>query len=83
LDLVSAPALRDALSALVADQPNVLVVDLSRCTFLDSVGVSVLVAALLRAQEHDVTLRFRLSAAAERVVRVSGLLDRIELEVQS
>jgi anti-sigma B factor antagonist len=79
LDLVSAPALRDALSSLIADRPRV-VIDLSGCDFLDSVGVSVLVAALLRADERQVSLAFRLSDAVERVIRLSGLEDRLDLE---
>lgn len=77
LDLVSAPALRDALVDLTSREPGG-VVDLSGCGFVDSVGISMLLAAVKRAAEHDVALRFRLSPAVERVLVVSGVLNRID-----
>ena len=79
VDLVSAPALGDALSSLITEESRILV-DLGGCDFLDSLGVGVLVAAVLRAQEEDVSLALRLSEAARRVIRLSGLLDRMEVE---
>jgi anti-anti-sigma factor len=79
LDLVSAPALRDVLMELVADTPAVAV-DLSGCDFLDSVGLSVLLAALARAQEQGAAVSFRLSEAADRVLALSGVLERLVLE---
>jgi anti-anti-sigma factor len=79
VDLVSAPALRDALASLVTEQARVRV-DLTRCDFLDSVGVSVLVAAIIRAQERQATLSFELSEETRQVLRISGLLDRMELD---
>jgi anti-sigma B factor antagonist len=79
LDLVSAPALRDVLIELVADTPRVAV-DLSGCDFLDSVGLSVLLAAIARAQEHGAMVSFRLSDAADRVLAISGVLERLDLE---
>lgn len=79
VDLVSAPALRDALSSLVSEQARVRV-DLTRCDFLDSVGVSVLVAAVIRAQERHASLTFTLSDEARQVIRISGLLDRLAIE---
>jgi anti-anti-sigma factor len=79
LDLVSAPALRDVLIELVADTPRVAV-DLSGCDFLDSVGLSVLLAAIARAQEHGAEVTFRLSDAADRVLAISGVLERLDLE---
>jgi anti-anti-sigma factor len=79
LDLVSAPALRGVLTTLIPERPRVLV-DLTSCDFVDSVGVSVLVAAVQRADEHGVAVSFRLGDAAERVVRISGLLDRLQID---
>jgi anti-anti-sigma factor len=79
LDLVSAPALRDVLIELVSDTPRVAV-DLSRCDFLDSVGLSVLLAAIARAQEQQAVVSFRLSEAADRVLAISGVLERLDLE---
>ena len=79
LDLVSAPTLRDVLIELVSDTPRVAV-DLSGCDFLDSVGLGVLLAAIARAQEHGATVSFRLSEAADRVLAISGVLERLDLE---
>jgi anti-anti-sigma factor len=79
VDLVSAPGLGDVLSSLINEESRILV-DLGGCDFLDSLGVSVLVAAVLRAKQEDVSLAMRLSEAARRVIRLSGLLDRIEVE---
>lgn len=79
VDLVSSPMLRDALAPLIAEHRRV-VVDLSGCDFLDSVGVSVLIAAHLRAVEHDVGLSFRMSASARRVIDITGLADRLTIE---
>jgi anti-anti-sigma factor len=79
VDLVSAPALGDALSSLINEERRI-VVDLGGCDFLDSLGVSVLVAAVLRAQAAEVSLAMRLSEAARRVIWLSGLSDRMEVE---
>jgi anti-sigma B factor antagonist len=79
LDLVSAPALRDALIELFGDNARVAV-DLSGCDFLDSVGLGVLLAAIARAQEQGAAVTFKLSEAADRVLSISGVLERLELE---
>jgi anti-anti-sigma factor len=78
LDLESAPALREALVELIA--APLVTVDLTGCDFLDSVGVSVLLAAVARAAEHGTAVSFRLSDAASRVLGITGLLDRLPIE---
>jgi anti-anti-sigma factor len=78
LDLESAPMFRDVLVAALAGSGDVTV-DLRGCDFVDSVGVSVIVVALQRADDEDRALRFRLGGAAERVLRTSGLLDHIDI----
>ena len=75
LDLVSAPALRDLLVDATSVAP-ITVVDLVACDFIDSVGVSVLVAALLRAEGDGAVIHVRLGDAARRILRISGLVDR-------
>ena len=80
LDLVSAPPLRELLVDVLDEGGQPVTVDLEACDFIDSVGVSVIVAGVLRADERGVSLRFRLSAAAERVLHVSGMLERIARE---
>lgn len=45
VDMLSAPALSDAISAALAKEPAALLVDLSQVDFLASVGMSVLIKA--------------------------------------
>jgi anti-sigma B factor antagonist len=54
LDLATAPRLDEALAALTAD---VIVVDLSGCTFLDSAGIRALVGTARMLDEADRGLR--------------------------
>lgn len=79
LDILTAPVLRDALASVVTSN-RVVTVDLTACDFLDSIGLGVLMAAHLRALEHDVELSFRLSEPARRVITISGLADRLSIE---
>ncbi|MDT5146661.1 MAG: anti-sigma factor antagonist [Mycobacterium sp.] len=44
IDLVTAPALEQAIGAVVADSPSALVIDLSAVEFLGSVGLKILAA---------------------------------------
>ena len=76
LDLASAPSLRDELNDLVrAGSP--VVVDLDGVSFMDSTGLSVMVAGFSRFKERG--LDFVLSrpqAQVLRVLEISGL-DRV------
>jgi anti-sigma B factor antagonist len=45
LDMATAPKLRECLNAVVERGPELIVVDLSRVDFLDSVALAVLLAA--------------------------------------
>ncbi len=78
LDLESAPAVRDALVELLREHARVTV-DLADCTFVDSVGVSVLVAALVRAEAAGAGVSLRLGPAVRTVLQVSGVLDRFDV----
>ena len=54
LDVVTAPALRQALSGVIEEQGNLAVrLDLGEMAFIDSTGLSVLVDALRRLREKD------------------------------
>jgi anti-sigma B factor antagonist len=44
VDLATAPALEEAIDALLAEEPKALIVDLSAVTFLASVGLRLLVS---------------------------------------
>jgi anti-sigma B factor antagonist len=53
VDLYSAPELREQLATLVDAGTDRVVVDLTECTFLDSMGLGVLVGAKKRMVERD------------------------------
>ena len=56
-----------------------MTVDLAACSFVDAVGVSVLVAGLARAGAAGASLAVRLGPAARDVLVVSGLIDRFDI----
>ncbi|MFD0898869.1 STAS domain-containing protein [Actinomadura sediminis] len=68
LDLVTAPALRDGLLALLHPGQKILVVDLSHVWFCDAAGTSALISAWHRALALGVSMR--LAAPRSKVARV-------------
>jgi anti-sigma B factor antagonist len=52
VDLLSAPRLRDAVMAALADRPPVVVVDLLKVGFLGSSGLAALMEAQQQTGEH-------------------------------
>jgi len=77
LDLATAPAFRQAIvSAIGADTADV-VVDLTACDFLDSVGVGLLLGVLKRVRTHGG--RLVLVSDTPRIVRVLELTDLVRI----
>ena len=75
IDLATAPQLRDRLAELPRDSGTVIV-DLSEVTFLDSTGLSVLVASWKRFANGDEKGDLRLVVnrpAIQRVFEVTSL----------
>jgi anti-sigma B factor antagonist len=73
IDLVTAPALEEAISAVVADGPTALVVDLSGVDFLGSVGLKILAAThekLGKSAAFGVVAR---GPATRRPIHLTGL----------
>jgi anti-sigma B factor antagonist len=71
LDLATAPRLKEALAALTGD---VVVVDLSGCTFLDSAGIRALVDTARTLAEADRDLRVVTSdAGILRLLEITGV----------
>jgi anti-sigma B factor antagonist len=56
VDLYTAPRLEEALTRGAAGAPPLLVVNLSKTTYMDSTALRVLTAALKRIHERDGTL---------------------------
>ncbi|MGD1169543.1 STAS domain-containing protein [Mycobacterium seoulense] len=73
IDLVTAPALEQAIGAVVAESPTALVIDLSAVEFLGSVGLKILAATfekLGKAQGYGVVAR---GPATRRPIHLTGL----------
>jgi len=75
IDAFTAPGLRDDMHRLVEEQDaNVVVVDLSKVTFLDSSALGALVGLLRRLRERDGQLRIvQPATAARRIFEHTGL----------
>src|SRR3954465_2000900 len=76
LDLATAPNLRDHLSHLYARGTRTFVLDTSNVSFIDSVGLSVIVALYRRCRDEDGDLVIKSpSRVMERTLEVAGLYD--------
>ncbi|MDQ1006160.1 anti-sigma B factor antagonist [Streptomyces sp. V4I23] len=72
LDVVTAPGVRQALRAAVAEYQHI-VVDLGKVHFCDCTGVSALLAGARAARAHDVDLCLRaVPCSLARILRLSG-----------
>lgn len=71
LDLATAPALREDLVQASSEGPTLVVLDLERVEFLDSVGLSVIIGGHKRLQHQG--SRLHLAGARALVRRVLGL----------
>lgn len=73
IDLVTAPALEEAIGAVAADNPSALVIDLSAVDFLGSVGLKILAATFEKlgdTAEFGVVAR---GPATRRPIHLTGL----------
>jgi len=71
LDLHTAGSLQDALDAAVAAQAPLIVVDLAAVDFMDSTGLSVIVATVAAVREQDGEVR--VVTATEKIKKVFTL----------
>ena len=80
LDLSTVSKVEDELESVEAKQPAVLVLDLSRLSFLDSTGLRCLVTADQRAREAGRRLVLvRGPDAVQRVFAITRLEERLEM----
>ena len=81
IDLSSAARLAQELASLLADEGNVVRVDLSEVTFLDSSGVRELLAANRQAVAAGTQLLLASpSASCRRVLEISGVWSEFVVE---
>jgi anti-sigma B factor antagonist len=79
LDLATAPDLYGELDRLLGLEPACLVLDLSRLTFIDSTGVSVLNTTREHASARGVPFVLQApSRAVERVLEVTALWEHFD-----
>ena len=80
LDLATAPTLRDHLSHLYAHGTRNFVLESSDVSFIDSVGLSVILALYRRCREEDGGLVIKSpSRVMHRTLEVAGLYDVLEI----
>jgi anti-sigma B factor antagonist len=78
IDVYSAPWLRDELLRVIRRHGPRLLLDFSGVTFLDCVGISVLLATCRRAQLEDGWIRVvRPSDRARRIICLLGPTDEL------
>ena len=80
LDLSTVAKVQEALQRVEADPPPVIVLDLSKLTFLDSTGLRCLVTADQRARAAGRRLVIvRGPDAVQRVFEITRLEERLEM----
>lgn len=80
LDLATAPQLRDHLTQLYAGGVRNFVLDSNRVSFIDSVGLSVILALFRRCREEDGSLTIKSpSRVMQRTLEVAGLSDVLDI----
>lgn len=79
LDLETAPTLREVVADVCRQDVASVLVDLTGTTFIDSVGLSVLLSTHLRLQEEEIPLRVAPSAATRRVFELAGVTAVLDL----
>ena len=76
IDLHVSPAVTESLSAVIREKPELVVIDLSRATFIDSAGVAALILAMQEVEAYGG--KFFLSGLQEtlRLIFETSRLDR-------
>ena len=75
VDASNAPWVEDRLRAVITNQSDGLVVDLSATTYLDSAGIALLFGLATALRQHQQQLRLVVADGSPiaRVVRLTGL----------
>ena len=78
LDLASSPALQEELDRVAASDSRLVIIDLRELDFMDSTGLSVLVRAHQRAEEHGRRLAMvKGPQQVQRLLSLTGVADRL------
>jgi anti-sigma B factor antagonist len=80
LDLASSPELQEQLDRVWESNPELLVIDLRQLEFMDSTGLSIIVAAHQRLAEKGRSLSVvKGSAQVQRLLDLTGVAERLQL----
>jgi anti-sigma B factor antagonist len=80
VDVQTSPVLDEQLQSVLDQGPSSVVVDLGEVTFLDSTGLSVLIAGLKRCQAAGGSLRVVAPQPnVRRVLEITGLTEAFDL----
>jgi anti-sigma B factor antagonist len=81
LDLLSAPRVRAVMTTVQADATERVVVDLTGLSYMDSVGIGLLVSSRQRLEAVGRRLSLRNpEPAVRRLLQITGLEDYLGLE---
>lgn len=76
MDIYSSPQLKDKTASLFLQGTKNIILDLSSLRFVDSIGIGVIVAALMRAKEKGGKLAIvNPTASVERLMNIVGLFQ--------
>jgi stage II sporulation protein AA (anti-sigma F factor antagonist) len=74
LDIANTDPVREVLEAAAADREHPLVVDLTACDFIDSAGLSTLLAATRpRAKDADLAIAAAAETETRRMLDLTGI----------
>jgi anti-anti-sigma factor len=74
LDIANTDRVRESLEAAVADREHPLVVDLTNCDFIDSAGLSTLLAAARpRTKDADLAIAAATETETRRMLDLTGI----------
>lgn len=80
LDLATTPSLRDHLDRLYTEGSRDFVLDSSNVSFVDSVGLSAILALYHRCEDEDGSIVIKSpSRVMQRTLEVAGLDDVLEI----
>jgi anti-sigma B factor antagonist len=72
VDMTTAPKLREKIRTVLADKPQVVILNLSAVTRMDSAGVAVLVEGIQWARKEKIILSLQeVSTAAQKVLEMA------------
>ena len=74
VDIYSAPSFKESLYQSICDVNQDIVLDCSGLTYIDSMGLGIMVAALKRARQNDRNIRIRNPRTnVKKLFKITGL----------